>query len=156
MDEDTGDMDNEIEYDGEIEKTDDAAGKMLEEGGILTRLFFLIPAEKDIESAAPDLSGHIMDVKYHSMDDVENAKHLHVAQVKMVAKGFCEFLTNVMVYRPVRIDIIKPDLVHLEMDQIQSLFSSISEISQTYAGYINVLMGDYDRAKSYKELVGDS
>ncbi|MBD3261207.1 MAG: hypothetical protein GF334_05910 [Candidatus Altiarchaeales archaeon] len=76
-----------------------------------------------------------------------------VAEVKLVADDFRCFINVVMRYGPSAIEVIEPEEIHLNSDEMHSLIADISELTQVFTSQITAMMKDDERRLLYQKML---
>ncbi len=139
----------------------------IKSGGILARIFMEVQGtdedaaktalEKTIfENMNSERNVKLLEVKFYKINkDEEGEFYSGVVEVRLISDDFRWFVSLVMRYGPSAIDIIEPEEVHLNLDEMQSILADISEISQTYSSKIFSMMKDEERMELYKKMMGE-
>lgn len=142
-------------------------GGRLKSGGILARIFLEVQgndedaAKKALENtifenmnSEPNVK--LLEVKLYKIKKDEKEKfYSGVVEIRLVADDFRWFVSLVMRYGPSAIEIIEPEAVHLNLDEMQSLLADVSETSQIFSSKILGMMKDEERAVLNKKIVGE-
>ncbi|MFH0861194.1 MAG: ComZ family protein [Candidatus Altiarchaeota archaeon] len=137
----------------------------LKEGAVLGRLFLEVQGN-DREASETALKNMIfnrmgsepnmdlLEVKMYELQE-DKAKKFYsgVVEVRLLARDFRWFLNIVMRYGPSAIELIEPEGVTLNMDEMQSILADASEISQSLSTRILSMLKEDERAKAYKRLL---
>ncbi len=139
--------------------------RLIEEGSILARIFIEVQGN-DKETAHKALERTVFDslrneehvnllnVKFYELvKDKGGDFYSGVVEIKMLVKDFRWFVNVVMRYGPSAIEIIKPEEVHLSLDEMQSLLADVSELTQTYSSQIFALLKDDERRAIYQKML---
>lgn len=134
--------------------------RKLKEGAILSRLFIEVQSN-DLESAkkalektvfqslANEKNVHLLNVKFYEIKKSDEGVFSGVIEIKSLFRDFRWFVNVVMRYGPSAIEIIKPEEYKLSLEEMQSLISDVSEISQTLASHIIAMLKDNERRALY-------
>jgi len=77
-----------------------------------------------------------------------------VAEIRLVADDFPSFVNIVMRYGPTAIEIITPEEVHLDYEQMHTLVSNVSAMAQVYSNKILTMLKDPERRILYDKMLG--
>lgn len=139
--------------------------KYLREGSILARIFIEVQGnDKDachkaldrtiFDSLVNEDSVTLLNVKFYELEkDEKNEFFSGVVEVKLLLRDFRWFVSVVMRYGPSAMEIIEPNSVKLNMEEMQSILADVSELSQTFSSQILSLLKDDERRAIYDKMV---
>ena len=142
--------------------------QILSEGGVLSKFFIEVQGnEKETAKKALDItiydnllkepSCNILEVKMFDLEKYEGKKKDYfsgVAEIRLVADDFPSFVNIVMRYGPTAIEIITPEEVHLDYEQMHTLVSNVSAMAQVYSNKILTMLKDPERRILYDKMLG--
>lgn len=139
--------------------------RYLREGSILARIFIEVQGnDKDacqkalertiFDSLANEDPVKLLNVKFYELEkDKEGEFFSGVVEVKLLLRDFRWFISVVMRYGPSAMEIIEPNSVKLNLDEMQSILADVSELSQTFSSKILSLLKDEERMAIYEEML---
>ena len=143
--------------------------EILGEGGVLSK-FFLEVQGNDKELAKKALDNTIFDnllkepkaslleVRMFDLEKYHEKKKDYfsgVAEIKLISDDFPSFVNIVMRYGPTAIEILHPQEVKLDYEQMHTLVSGVSAMTQVYANKIMTMLKDPERNILYEEMLGE-
>jgi hypothetical protein len=140
--------------------------KQVDEGCIHARLFIEVQGndketcEKALqrtifESLANEDPVSLLNVKFYELvKNEEKGFYSGVVEIELLFRDFRWFINVVMRYGPSAMEILAPESVRLNLDEMQSILADVSELSQTFSSQIMALLKDEERKKIYEKMLG--
>jgi hypothetical protein len=144
---------------------------MLEEGAVLAKIFIEVQgndkktAKQALEVTINDnllketrvslLEVKMFDLAKYGDKDKKKDYFSGVAEIRIIAEDFPSFLNLVMRYGPTAIEIIKPQEVKLDYDQMHTVVSDASAMAQVYSTKIMTMLKDPERKLIYDTMLGE-
>ncbi|MFC2162636.1 hypothetical protein ACFLRF_03065 [Candidatus Altiarchaeota archaeon] len=135
------------------------------EGGILARLYLEVQGN-DKDAAKNALDGTVfgkmnaepmaklLEVSLYDIQKSEDNQFFSgVAEVKLIADDFRGFVNIAMRYGPTGIEIIKPETVKLDSDDMHALAGDVSSMMQLFSNQIISMLNDPERAALYQQML---
>jgi len=143
--------------------------ELLGEGGVLSKLFIEVQGndremakkalEKTInENLLKESNASLLEVRMFDLEKYGDKKKNYfsgVAEVKLLADDFPSFVNLVMRYGPTAIEILKPQEVRLDYEQMHTLVSGVSALAQVYSNKIMTMLKDPERRILYERMIGE-
>jgi len=141
--------------------------KLIREGGLHARLYLEVQgndkeaSKKALESVVfermiKEKDASLLHAKmFDIIKDEDSEVFSGVVEVELVSRDFRGFLNIIMRYGPTAIEIIEPDKVTIETDEMHSLIADVSEMTQVYSNQIMALLKDEERVAMYNKLLED-
>lgn len=140
---------------------------LVDEGGIHSRVYIEVQGndqeacqkalERTIfESLAREQSVKLLLVRFYALekDQVKGESFFSgVVEVELLSRDFRWFVNVIMRYGPSAIEIIEPEKVKLELDEMQALIADVSELSQMFSAQILALLKDDERKAFYSKML---
>jgi len=141
---------------------------MLEEGAVLAKIFIEVQGNDkktakqalDVtvkENLLKEVKAALLEVRMFDLEkygDKKKSIFSGVAEVKLLADDFPSFVSLVMRYGPSAIEIIKPQEVRLDYEQMHTLVSDASAMAQVYSMKIMTMLKDPERKLIYDTMLG--
>ncbi len=140
--------------------------KLVSEGCMHARLYIEVQgndkeaSEKALqrtifESLALEDPVSLLNVKFYELEkNEEKGFYSGVVEIELLFRDFRWFVNVVMRYGPSAMEIIEPESVKLNLDEMQSILADVSELSQTFSSQIITLLKDDERMKIYRKMLG--
>jgi hypothetical protein len=107
------------------------------------------------ESLALEDPVSLLNVKFYELEkNEEKGFYSGVVEIELLFRDFRWFINVVMRYGPSAMEIIEPETVKLNLDEMQSILADVSELSQTFSSQIIALLKDDERKKIYQKMLG--
>ena len=137
---------------------------LMREGGILARIYLGVQgndkeaAKKALESTVNTRLAkeeHIRLLEVNMYDILKEKKDYFsgVSDVRLIAEDFRWFVNMILRYGPSAVEIIEPEDVRLNMEQMHSLAADVCDFSHMYSEQIIAMFKDPERRALYERML---
>jgi len=143
----------------------------LGEGAILAKFFIEVQGnDKEVAKKALDKTiydnllqearAYVLEVKMFDLEKYEGTEKKKnyfsgVAEVRILVDDFPSFVNVIMRYGPSAVEILHPEEVKLNYEEMHTLVSDVSALAQVYASKIMTMLKDPERKVLYDEMLGE-
>jgi len=108
-----------------------------------------------LDSLANEDPVRMLYVKFYELTkDEQKGFYSGVVEAELLLRDFRWFINVVMRYGPSAMEIIAPQSIKLNLDEMQSILADVSELSQTMSNQILSMLKEDERKKVYARMFG--